>query len=256
MDFLRLHIVNAVNIPLEELSSRVHELPSANVAIRVADTDPDRAKQAARFLEQRGNFVTVGAWTDGAATQAGPSRARLWSPSPFLLEALPRLRVTGETSHATPLRALDVACGTGRDAVYLARQAFEVIALDVLPDALHRAKDLARRNEVQIQTIASDLEHGGSLPPGQFDLVTVFRYLHRPLIPALSRAVGPGGYIVYETFHERNASRGHRPRNPAHLLKTGELSQAFGDFEIVIERDAIERDGRFFSSLLARRPCQ
>jgi len=155
----------------------------------------------------------------------------------------------------TGLRALDVACGTGRDAVYMAMRGMRVTAMDVLPDALARAEDLGRRHGVGIRTMYHDLERGGALPEGSVaDVVTVFRYLHRPLFPHLARAVAAGGYVVYETFHERNLETRQKPRCPDHLLHTGELAGQFPGFDVLIFRDGWEREGRWFSSLLARKP--
>ena len=252
-EFLRSHGPGAVNIPFEELAARVYELPSSNVPIHIVDPDAARAGQAASFLAWRGHPVTIMPWDASVASESGPSAGRLWSANPFLREALERIDSRKSWGRMARPRALDVACGTGRDAVYLAMHAYDVVAVDVLQDALDRARSLAARYGVNIQTIATDLENGDSLPTGPFDLVTVFRYLHRPLFSSLRDAVAPGGYLVYETFHEQNRLAGQRPHNPAHLLKSGELVENFSDFEILIERDAIERDGRFFSSLLARR---
>jgi tellurite methyltransferase len=157
----------------------------------------------------------------------------------------------GEITSSAP-RALDVACGTGRDAVWLALKGMQVDAIDHLPDALERATSLARRNRVTINPIQKDIEADPTLPTG-YDLVGVFRYLHRPLWPALRNAVIPGGYIIYETFHTRTREAGGRPSSPDHLLQTGELAAAFEGFEILVSHDCVERDGRYFSSLLARK---
>jgi tellurite methyltransferase len=169
-------------------------------------------------------------------------------PSP---QPSPGIPVAGENTPSAA-RALDVACGTGRDAVWLALQGMDVDAIDHLPDALERATSLARRNRVTLNPIEKDIELDPTLPTG-YDLVCVFRYLHRPLWPALRDAVNPGGYIIYETFHTRTCEAGGRPSSPDHLLQTGELSAAFDGFEILIARDATERGGRYFSSLLARK---
>jgi SAM-dependent methyltransferase len=248
--FLAGHAPGAAGIPLEELARRVHELPPPPEALRVADADPARAADAADFLSARGHLVEIIPWDSATATEAGASRARLWRPNPFLIEALAHIRATG----ARPGRALDVACGTGRDAAYLALEGYAVEALDVLPDAIERAQDLARRSGVRVTGVVRDLELDPSLPAGCYDLLTVFRYLQRDLFPALRAAVAPGGFVVYETFHERNRATGRRPQNPDHLLRSGELAAAFDGFEVVAARDGFERDGRFFSNLLARRP--
>jgi SAM-dependent methyltransferase len=252
-DFLRAHEPGAASIPLEELSARIHELPPADAPLRVIDADPQRAHAAAEFLSKRGQAIETVPWQACSHSESGQPRARLWRPNPFLVESLELIRATGPRPNSG-IRALDVACGTGRDAVYLALQQYDVLAVDILPDALDRAADLARRNGVAIQTQPMDVESSPSLPIGAFDLVTVFRFLHRPLFPLLREAVAPGGFIVYETFHEKTLATGGGPKNPAHLLETGELTCAFQGFEVLICREAHARDGRFFSSLLARRP--
>ena len=177
-------------------------------------------------------------------------------------------------------RALDLACGAGREAVYLAWAGYEVDAVDVLPDALARAQDLARRCGVRLSTIQQDLKRSPALPAERYDMVIVFRFLHRPLLPAIGRSVAPGGFIVYEAFHRRDAGASGRARHggggggravgsPAasaagsnnkgcrgglgRTLQDGELAAAFDGFEPLIARDGVERDGRVFSQLLAQR---
>ena len=251
-DFLAGHLPGSASIPLEELASRVHELPREQEAIQVVDSDAGRAQRAMTFLRGRGHEISSMDLRADLLTERGPARVRLWRPNEFLLEAL---SLIGAPDAGNPARrALDVACGCGRDAVHLATRGYEVEAIDVLPDALARASDLAARSGVRVTTICCDLEKEPSLSEDRYHLVSVFRFLHRPLLPALARAVAPGGWIVYETFHEKTRRTARRPANPAHLLRTGELQRAFTGFEIAIARDAVERDGRFFSSLVARRP--
>jgi SAM-dependent methyltransferase len=252
-EFLDAHHPRAASIPLEQLSARVHELPPKNISLRISDRDPIRARHAADFLRKRGHPVILLPWERAEQIVSGASRIRLWRPNPFLLESLERIEVDNRRRLLLARRAIDIACGTGRDAVHLALAGYDVTAIDLLPDALHRAQDLASRNGVHLHTAVRDLEKNPSLPAGGFDLLCVFRYLHRPLFPLLRQSVAPRGYVVYETFHERNRQTDQRPHNPEHLLKSGELAKAFEGFEILMARDEVEREGRFFSSLLARR---
>jgi SAM-dependent methyltransferase len=247
-DFEAGHLAQSANIPLEELAWRVHELPPRNIAIVVADKDPARAQQAVDFLTARSLAIQVRILRPEELTESGPTCVRLWQPTVFLVEALAVARP------AASLRSIDLACGTGRDAVYLATFGHQVHAIDILPDALDRARDLAARNSVRIETKVQDLERNPTLPRSAYDLVTVFRFLHRPLLPAIRDALVPGGFVIYETFHVRNLETNLPPRNPNHLLETGELARAFDGFDILINNDAFERDGRYFSQLLARRP--
>ncbi|HEX4793736.1 MAG TPA: methyltransferase domain-containing protein [Humisphaera sp.] len=244
------HVPGAASFPLEELAERFHELPVREAALRVMDSDAARASRAAALLETRGHAVSIVSFDCNALTEIGPPTVRLWQPNPFLVEALDRIASIRPTT--SNRRALDIASGSGRDAVYLAMAGYDVEAIDLLPDALAKASDLARRCGVSITTHVADLERDVTLPDRKYDLIVIFRYLQRSLFPAIRDAVAPGGFVVYETFHERNLTTGRRPRSPAHLLRTGELLAAFEGFEVVIARDAVERKGRFFSHLLAR----
>jgi tellurite methyltransferase len=251
-DFVSGHVPGAANIPREELSDRAHELPAQKIAVSVIDHDNQRALDAADYLQARGHIVTIVPFNSAALTETGDEYTRLWEPNEFLIEALAQLkRTTSDTR-----RAIDIACGSGRDAVYLAMQSYDVEAIDILPDALAKADDLARRCGVKLTTREVDLEREPQLPAEQYDIVMVFRYLQRSLFPMLAATVRPGGYIIYETFHERNLQANKKPRNPAHLLKSGELPLAFAEFDMLISHDGIERGGRFFSSLLARKPAR
>jgi tellurite methyltransferase len=249
--FGRGHVPASASIPLEELPRRVHELPPADARVTVIDDDPTRAARAVAFLQTRGHRVTSRILSADECTEVGLRGARLWRPSAFLAEALERIATISPPTAGA--RAVDVACGSGRDAVHLAMLGYAVDAIDVLPDAVARATELAASNGVGVNGIAQDLERDPSLPRDAYALVIVFRYLQRSLSPALRDAVAPGGFVVYETFHVRNRETGRPPRSPEHLLESGELTRAFEGLEIVIARDGVERDGRFFSQLLARR---
>ena len=93
-----------------------------------------------------------------------------------------------------------------------------------------------------------------------YDLVVVFRFFHRPLLPAIAWSVAPGGFLVYETFHRQDRIGGGEGRGrrrgtgdpPAHAALDGELAAAFGELEPVLSHDGVERDGRRFSQFLGR----
>jgi tellurite methyltransferase len=244
------HAAGAVNIPLDQLAARPHELPPKGATVTLFDDDLDRACIAAYVLKNRGYVVHEVSLPAADLCESGPSRARLWQPSPFLVEAVECIRAQAGSASG---RALDIACGSGRDAVYLALCGYAVEAIDVLPDALERARDLARRSGVSLETIQQDLKGLSVLPAERYDLVAVVRFLHRPLLPAIRQAVAPGGYIVYEAFHRRDVEDGLRALKPGHLLEDGELAAAFEGFKPLIVRDGMQRGGRVFSQLLARR---
>ncbi len=113
---------------------------------------------------------------------------------------------------------LDLACGGGRHARYLAALGHRVEAVD------RDGEDLRELGSVAgVTTRAADLENGPWPYAGhQFDAIVVTNYLHRPLFPRLLAALAPGGVLIYETFAVGNERYG-RPSNPDFLLKSGEL---------------------------------
>jgi len=145
-------------------------------------------------------------------------------PSAWLVRFAARL--------ADGARVLDVACGHGRNARWLARRGCRVTGVDA--DAACMASVGA---EPGIEFVLADLE-GGPWPfAGQsFDAVVVVHYLHRPLLPLLAAALAPGGLLVYETFARGNERFG-RPRSPDFLLRPRELVEAFGQLRILAFED-------------------
>lgn len=116
-------------------------------------------------------------------------------------------------------RALDVACGGGRHARFLAARGVRVDAVD------RDAEALAPLSAVSgIKPLCADLEGGAPWPYAgrRFDAVVVTNYLHRPLLPVLAEALAPGGLLIYETFMAGNARFG-KPSNPDFLLAPHEL---------------------------------
>ena len=167
------------------------------------------------------------------------------APSPWLIANADLLPRGG--------KVLDVACGRGRHALLLANSGFSVTAVDRQP-AIDELRAAAERMGVIITARALDLETepSPSLGSRKYDVVLVFNYLHRPLLPAIKEAVEPGGLIFYETFTVRQAERGH-PKNPDFLLKDGELAGLMAPFTILRSREG-EFDGRFVASIVAQRP--
>ena len=115
-------------------------------------------------------------------------------------------------------RVLDLACGAGRHVRWLSAQGFAVLAVDIDPAALSGLNGLTG-----VETACRDLEQG-DWPLGEenFAGIVVSRYLHRPLLPLIARALLPGGVLIYETFMQGNEQYG-RPSRAAFLLAPGEL---------------------------------
>ena len=160
------------------------------------------------------------------------------------------------TSHAPllPARglALDLACGRGRHALWLAARGLRVEALDRDAAAVDAVRDAARSLGLDVDARVTDLEADGVvLPSATYDVIVAVHYLHRPLFPSIRDALKPGGLLLYETFTAAQARRG-RPSNPAFLLAPGELLQLAAPLEIVDAREG-EFDGRDVASIVARR---
>ena len=117
---------------------------------------------------------------------------------------------------------LDLACGRGRHAVYLARLDKRVTAVDIDVSGISEMAD-----HDQIEILAADLEQDAwPLTNREFDGIVVVNYLYRPHFPLLIKALKKGGVLIFDTFARGNERFGH-PRNPAFLLEPGELLTAF-----------------------------
>jgi len=117
---------------------------------------------------------------------------------------------------------LDLACGNGRHARYLANLGHRVTATDI---DLSGVADLAANPQVTLVKV--DLENSPWPFTGHlFGGIVVTNYLFRPLFPLLVTALGKDGTLIYDTFTLGNECFGH-PRNPSFLLNPGELLDAF-----------------------------
>lgn len=149
-------------------------------------------------------------------------------------------------SGAPDKTALDVACGQGRNALYLARKGFRVTGMERDEAAIAALEAQAAARGLQVTVERKDLEaEGATLPEAAFGLVCVFYFLHRPLLPEIAQAVRPGGFLVYETFlvdaHERWGSPGRREFTFLH----NELLDAFrGAFRIHLYRERVDERAR------------
>ena len=120
-------------------------------------------------------------------------------------------------------RVLDLACGHGRHARFLAAAGHRVVAVDRDEAALATLQSIDG-----IETLHADLEHGTwPLESMKFDAIVVTHYLHRPLFPHIIAALDARGVLICETFAHGNEAYG-RPRNPDFLLAPNELLDRFG----------------------------
>ena len=129
---------------------------------------------------------------------------RIWSGKPNVV-------LVAEVAGLTPGRALDLGCGEGADAVWLARQGWQVTAVDVSGVALSRAAEHAAEAGVRVDFQQHNLEQ--TMPAGEFDLISA-QFLHfwgefdrEKILRRAADAVAPGGILLIE---------GHMNHGPFH----------------------------------------
>lgn len=150
-------------------------------------------------------------------------------------------------------KALDIAMGEGRNAVFLAKNGFEVDGCDVSDIAVKKTLKLATENNVRVNAFVADLEIY-KLPKDAYDVVACFYYLQHGLIPQIKEALKPGGMVIYETYTIENWERGFEgPKNKDYLLKTNELLNLFKDLTIIYYRELVLDDKKAVASLIARK---
>jgi SAM-dependent methyltransferase len=154
----------------------------------------------------------------------------LWSATPnrFVAEAL---------ADVDPGRALDLAAGEGRNAVWLAERGWEVTAVDFSPAGLEKGRELAAARGVEVEWIGADLARW-TAPAGLFDAV-VLAYLHvdasllRQVLGQAAAALAPGGRLVVVGHDRDNLAEGWGgPQEPAILYSLEHLTGAVPTLQI------------------------
>lgn len=148
-------------------------------------------------------------------------------------------------------RALDLACGLGGNAIYLAQHNLKVCAWDISQQAIKRLKAAGHDNNIRPE--ARDVIAN---PPqaNSFDVIVVSYFLQAEIFPALKSALRQGGILYYQT-HDLNAADYGGPKNPDYLLKDRQLIMEFSGFEILqsFERNHSSPLSQGQSALIARR---
>lgn len=175
-------------------------------------------------------------------------------PDEWLVEAL-RLIETNAGTMDSIQRTLDIACGLGQNAIWLAQQGFQSDAVDISTKGLELARQCATAQEVDVSWIEADLDNW--MPrAASYDLAVVFRFLDRETVPRIVRtALRPGGWLVYETFSAAQLDRSdNHIRNPAFTLAPGELVGLFPYFDVIAYREDVLPDRTVQRFLGCRRP--
>ena len=187
--------LGTVNIPWDELADRVHELPAPGQTVLLRD-DEFGQLAALRLAELRRPPVFV---------QDALAVTRLWTPNPFLLSVLGNL---------PPGRAVDLGCGVGRESVALRDLGMTVTAIDSLPDAITRGRDLENLYATKGPAIDWQVQKLADNPPGgPYDLAWM-GYFYRPdLLRTAPDWLTPGGLFALEVFTADHFARYGKPKN-------------------------------------------
>jgi len=134
--------------------------------------------------------------------------------------------VLKQHSHLLPFygQALELACGLGGNARFMAQCGLKTHAWDISDVALTVLNNYASLHQLPIEPLITDLEQM-ILPYQQYDVIVVSRYLDRALFAGIEAALKPNGLLFYQTFlsppHE------NAPQNPNFYVQSGEFNQSW-----------------------------
>jgi SAM-dependent methyltransferase len=166
--------------------------------------------------------------------------------SMILLEHwLPRLRVG---------RALDVACGAGRNAILLADAGYRVDAVDISREALSLARHKAENLGLCINWIEHDLDEPYRFDT-DYDLIIVMWYVDLGLISRLCECLAPGGYIICEE-HLITDQEVIGPTSLDYRVAPGELREAVSELDVLLCEESIEMNAEGEQVAMARAVVQ
>ena len=153
-------------------------------------------------------------------------------------------------------KALDIAAGEGRNAVFLAQHGFDVDVVDISEMGLKKARKFAQEMGVKIHTVLSDLDTY-QIEKERYDLIADFYFLRRSLIPKIKKGLKKGGRVIFETYileHRNLATSG--PKQAKYFLKPNELLKLFNGFRVLRYREGIFKEGgrkKAVASLIAEK---
>lgn len=162
----------------------------------------------------------------------GEYRPRTWV-SPFLEQWM---------DHFPRGRALDLACGAGRNALRLAEAGHQVDAIDISVAAINMARTEAEQRGLEVAWQVADLDDA-QLPADAYDVITVIRYVNRNMWPRLITALAPNGWLLIE-HHLQTTADVDGPGSPDFRLQPQELLEAFRTLRIVSYEEVLETPKR------------
>lgn len=151
-------------------------------------------------------------------------------------------------------RALDVATGTGRNALYLAERGYEVDAVDVSDVALRTARDRADERGVAVNWVQADLDTH-PLPEGVYDVIVVTFFQAFDRLPDIKEALAPGRVLLYEHHLRAEPPAERGPSDDRHRARSNDLLRAVLDLTVLHYEERIRvEDGHrsAIATLVAR----
>jgi SAM-dependent methyltransferase len=192
----------------------------------------------------RRSTMKIRAWNERYRSRQRPAEDLDAAPTPLLIQIAAKL---------PPGRALDLACGAGRNALWLAANGWSVTAVDGASSAIRILRDRASARKLQIDARVADLEQGEyEIAAAAWDLVVIGYYLQRDLFAPAKQSLAPGG-ILLAIVHITEP--GEEPTS--HRLRPGELKQYFQEWEILHDREGSPGDAahkRLVAEIVARKP--
>jgi SAM-dependent methyltransferase len=154
-----------------------------------------------------------------------------------------------------PGSALELACGTGRNSLYLAEKGYDVTAIDISPRAIAMAERIAREKGVKINWIVADLDHYAI--QGQYGLIVIsFFYVNKSMAHSVIAALNRGGLLLYEN-HLLPPSTADEAHEHRFHFKSGELRQLFEELKVIrYEERRVDGEGgrpSYLASLIAQK---
>ncbi len=154
---------------------------------------------------------------------------------------------------AKPGKALDIAAGLGRNAIFLAEKGFSVDAIDISDVAIERLKKL---DNPKINPVLADLDFY-QIKENSYDLIININFLNRRLFPLIKEALKPGGVLIFETFLlDENSPI----KTKDYLLRKNELIHCFIDMRIVFYQEKTTKkltgETALIASLVAIKECK
>jgi tellurite methyltransferase len=190
--------------------------------------------------------MEINGWNERYRSSERPAEDLNAEPTPLLVATASNL-VSGN--------ALDLACGTGRNALWLAERGWNVTAVDAASEAIEILQTRANERSLKINAIVADLEKGDfEIKPSRWDFIAICYYLQRNLFEPAKRGVVPGGLLL-SIVHIMEPGEEESPFR----LRPGELEKYFAGWEILHYHEGKANDAahrRAVAEIVARKPLQ